>query len=357
VSSGAPVSSAANSSSDEAGRVWTPKSLLEWTEGYFRSKAIGTPRLDAELLLAHSLGLKRLDLYLQFDRPLTPPELTRYRELVKRRGERVPVAYLTGEAGFWSLTLDVSPGTLVPRPDTETLVEAVVAAIADLRGIRISRKHEDEAPATEGTASAMLDPAIQEPAVPEQPVSEPAISVPTVPLAPLTVLELGPGTGAIPLAVCSEVEGLTWIAVERSKEALAVAARNRRRHAALLAPRHNRLWLVHGDGFSALQGSVDLIVSNPPYIPTGTLSTLMPEVSQHEPRIALDGGADGLSFYRLLVGEAVRRLRPGGRLLLELGHDQVDAVRGLVVAEPSLEEAATREDLGGHVRALDVRKR
>lgn len=319
MSSGAPPAPASSSSAPSE-RAWTPKALLEWTEGFFRSKGIAGPRLDAELLLAHVLGLRRLDLYLQFDRPLVSAELARYRELVRKRADRTPVAYLTGEAGFWNLTLEIAPGCLIPRPDTEALVEAVLAALPALR--------------QEAEAAASGTP------------------------APLVALELGVGSGAIPLAVCSEAEGLTWLAVERSPEALAVARRNRVRHAALLEPRRNRLWLIQGEAFRALRTDlcVDLIVSNPPYIRSADIAGLMPEVALAEPRLALDGGPDGLAFHRLLVAEAAQRLRPGGRLLVELGHDQLAAVQELVSAASGLSVAGTRQDLGGHARVLDVLK-
>ena len=328
------AAAASSAATDGPTRPWTPKALLDWSEGYFRGKGIASPRLDAELLLAHVLGLRRLDLYLQFDRPLLPAELARYREFVRKRAERVPVAYLTGEVGFWTLTLDIAPGCLIPRPDTETLVEAVLVALSDLRS------------GAQGGSEGERGLAGAAPAARESPEA-------------LTVLELGPGSAAIPLAVCSEAEGLTWIGVERSRDALAVARRNRARHVALLEPRRNRLWLIEGDGFAALRpdAPADLIVSNPPYIPSAAIAGLMPEVSRSEPRLALDAGADGLAFHRLLVAEAGARLRPGGRLLLELGHDQLAAVRDLVAAAPGLEEAGVRDDLGGHARVLDVRRR
>jgi release factor glutamine methyltransferase len=269
VSYGAPYAPAASLAA-EVPRVWTPKSLLDWTDGWFASRDIPTPRLDAELLLAYVLGLRRLDLYLQFDRPLDAAELTRYRELVRKRADRVPVAYLTGEVGFWNLTLDIAPGCLIPRPDTETLVEAVLDAIAEIRAANQAANAEA-----------------------------------------LTVLELGIGSAAIPLALCSELEALTWIGVDRAPKALSVAARNVRRHAALLEPRGNRLGLVCGDGFDAVRPdlAVDLIVSNPPYILSGDIPGLMPEVAMAEPRQALDGGPDGLRFYHLLIAEAARPQR------------------------------------------------
>ena len=185
--------------------IWTPKSLLDWTEGFFQHKEVPSPRLDAELLLAHVLECPRIDLYLHYQRPLEAEELSRFRELVRLRGTRKPVAYLLGEAGFWNLTLFVTEDSLIPSPDTEILVEGILAAISALR------------------AKAAME-------------------------SPLLVVELGTGSGAVPLAVCSEVEAIEWIAVEHSPAAMAVAAENKRRHANLLAPRGNALLRKLGSG-------------------------------------------------------------------------------------------------------------
>jgi release factor glutamine methyltransferase len=290
--------------------AWTPKTLLDWTEGYFDDKGVPSPRLDAELLLAHVLGCRRIDLYLQFDRPLGDAELARFRELVRARGQRRPLAYLVGEAGFWSLTLAVREGILIPSPDTEVLVEGVLAAIADLRR------------------------------------AEPA--------RPLRALELGTGSAALPLAVCSEVEGLRWVAVERSPAAMAVAAENRRRHAALLGPRGNALHLVLGDRFEAIAPAwrPHVVAGNPPYIPTATIDRLMPEVSRAEPRMALDGGRDGGDFQRTMLDYAAQRLAPGGHVLMELGSEQERRLRAELAARPPLELLEVRNDLAGHPRVL-----
>ncbi len=356
--------------------MWTPKSLLEWTAGWFATKNIPTPRLDAELLLAHVLRLKRLDLYLQFDRPLAAPELASYRELVRKRAERTPVAYLVGEVGFWSLTLDIARGCLIPRPDTETLVEAVVEAITELRGEQRTPREEDAASGTVTSADAEGQvpdwAAIDAVAGSDTPPQDAALDVPNPapipPVAappssaaesarPLTVLELGTGSAAIPLAVCSEVRGITWLAADRSREALSVASRNARRHAALLGPRDNRLWLMRANAFAGVRAdtSIDLIISNPPYIRSAEIDGLMPEVSVHEPRAALDGGTDGLDFYRLLIDEAGRRLRSGGLLIVEIGHDQQPGI-AVLVAAAGLEIARVRKDLAGHTRVLEIRK-
>jgi len=294
--------------------VWSPHSLLNWTEGYFQEKGIPSPRLDAELLLAHVLGCRRIDLYLQFDRPLGEDELTRFRELVRARGQRRPLAYLVGEAEFWSLPLAVREGILVPSPDTETLVEGILAAVAALRA------------------------------------AEPA--------RPLLTLELGTGSAAIPLAVCSEVEGMRWVAVERSAAAMAVAAENRRRHAGLLTPRSNALELVLGDRFEAIAAGCrpHLVAGNPPYIPRGTIDRLMPEVSKAEPRLALDGGRDGGDFQRYLLAYAERALAPGGHLLMEMGSDQERRLRGELAQHGGLRLVGVRNDLAGHPRVLHAER-
>ena len=288
--------------------------LLRWCELYFGEKGIDTPKLDAEHLLAHALGCRRIDLYLAFDRPVSPAELDTLRELVRRRAAREPVAYLIGEAGFWTLELAVGPGCLVPRPDTEALVEGALAAIDALR---------------QGASPQAL-----------------------------RLLELGTGSGAIPLALSAERTGLEIIATDASREALAFARFNRERHAALLAPRQNRLALVCCRDFDALtpEFRCDLLVSNPPYIPTAEIAGLAPEISRVEPRAALDGGVDGLAVYRRLLALAPARLLPGGHMLLETGSDQKSALLALLEERPELSLVDYRQDLAGRPRVLHVRR-
>ncbi len=296
--------------------VWTSIALLDWSSGYFREKGIATARVDSEVLLAHALGCRRIDLYLQFDRPLNNDELASYRELVRERAQRTPVAYLVGEVGFWNLTLAVRPGCLIPRPDTETLVEECIEAI---RAVREARN---------------------------------------APQAPLRLLELGTGSGAIPLAVCGDCEHLRWVTVDLSGTALDVARENMRRHTALLTPRDNEIHLIQAREFQFLAESYrpDLIVSNPPYIPSGAIESLEPEVAQGEPRLALDGGADGLGFHRLLIEQAATGLTPGGRLLLEIGFDQECAVREMLSFYDALRLVSIKEDLGGQCRVAHAEK-
>lgn len=288
--------------------VWTPKALLDWSTGYFEGKGIAAARFDAERLLAHVLACTRLDLYLQFDKPLAEPELASFRELVRRRADREPVPYLIGEVGFWNLTLAIRPGCLIPRPDTEALVEAVLAALhTRAKGPR-----------------------------------------------PPRVLEFGTGSGAIPLAVCTESDDLVWIAIERDAVAAAVARENFSRHAEMLARRSNRVHLVRAEGFSALAPSFrpDLIVSNPPYVASGMIPTLEPEVARFEPRAALDGGEDGLRWYREIVSCAAERLAQPGDLLLEIGLDQAGAVSNLITTAPALSLKAVHRDLEGRPRVV-----
>jgi release factor glutamine methyltransferase len=295
---------------------WTLKSLLDWSEAFFRDKGISTPRLDGELLLAHVLDCNRIDLYLQYDRPLSAQELSAYRELVRARAGRTPVAYLVGEAGFYGLTLAVGPGCLIPRADTETLVDVALEAVAAVR---------------RGAEGA-------EPVLP--------------------ILEWGTGCGAIPLALCAETEGLVCLACDLSAEALRWARVNLKRHAGLMGPRNNRLLLLRCKGFEAIRPDFapQLILANPPYVPSGEIEQLEPEVARAEPRLALDGGADGLAVHRELVAYAARALGPGGRLILEIGVNQAEAVHGLVASQPSLQLVEIRRDLVGIERVVHAQR-
>lgn len=297
--------------------IWTSQSILNWCRAYFQEKGLPSPRLDSELLLAHALGCSRLDLYLQFDRPLSASELSSFKSLVRQRLERVPVAYLTGEAGFWNQTLKVGPGCLIPRPDTETLVEATLVALREIGG-----QGDD-------------------------------------PGAKITVAELGTGCGAIPLAVCSEVRGLTWIAVELSIAALALARENLALHRQILAPRANRVLLIRGDLLEPFSRNFrpSLVVSNPPYIPSAEIDSLEPEVSRQEPRAALDGGPDGMDVHRYLAGYAARNLPAGGQLLMEIGAAQERSAADIIAAQPALEWAPVRRDLAGRPRVVSARRR
>ncbi|MDE0792390.1 MAG: peptide chain release factor N(5)-glutamine methyltransferase [SAR324 cluster bacterium] len=287
---------------------WTIADILNWTQGHFEKMRPDSPRLDAELLLAFVLDCPRLDLYLRADQPLNEKERGAYRELVQQRAAGCPIAYLTGEKEFWSLTLEVNKNTLIPRPDTETLVEIAVEQI---------RKRQNNHPDSK-----------------------------------CLIAELGTGTGAIPLAICAELKNLHIIAVDCTADVLEVAARNLQRHESLLSPRNNHIELVESNLFSKINpaAKLDFIISNPPYIPSDTISSLQVDVAQYEPHTALDGGPDGLSFYRYLLETAPSLLAKDGEMLLEIGFDQQADLSSLKQNFPVWKSSAFLPDLQGNDR-------
>lgn len=284
-----------------AGQTWTVGALLRWTAPYFQSKGIESPRLDAELLLAFALQTERLRLYLDFEKPVTAAERARFRELVQRRaGQRVPTAQLTGEREFWSLPLRITPDVLIPRPDTETLVEAVLAQF------------------------------------------------PGAEAAP-RILDLGTGSGAIALALASERPRAQLTASDVSSAALAVAEQNAGRLGL-----DGRLRLLAGCGFAPVAGErFDAVVSNPPYLSRAEAGSLAPELA-HEPELALFAGEDGGEALRHIIAAAPGVLEAGGLLALEIAPAQAAAVREWL-AQAGFAEIETRRDLGGNERAVLAR--
>ncbi|MHB8708401.1 MAG: peptide chain release factor N(5)-glutamine methyltransferase [Desulfuromonadales bacterium] len=277
---------------------WTVLKLLRWTADYFAGRGIDSPRLDAELLLADTLGLDRVGLYLNFERPMLADELTVFREQVKRRANREPLAYVLGVTEFWSLPLKVTPAVLIPRPDTELLVEQALPRLA-------------------GAAR---------------------------------VLDVGTGSGALAIALAHERPECMITAIDLSPAALAVAAENARSNGVA-----ERIEFLRADLAVLPRGPFDLAVANPPYIPGEELAMLMPEVRDFEPHLALDGGADGLDAYRALASQADAVLTPGGWLLVEVGIDQAAAVQELFAAAGLAEIFASR-DLAGIERVVGGRR-
>jgi release factor glutamine methyltransferase len=296
--------------------------LLRWTTEHFASKGIETARLDAELLLGFALGLDRLRLYLEFEKPVLPEERARFRSLVRRRSEEhVPVAYLTGVREFWSLPLTVTPDVLIPRPDTETLVEAVLSRRGEIgtlaRGSRPAL-HDRSRPAQRGEAERSR------------------------------ILDLGTGSGAIALALASEWPEAQVTATDVSDAALAVARKNA--EALGLA---GRVRFVSGDLFAAVPGErFDVVVSNPPYVPEADAASLAPEL-RHEPALALYAAGDGSGLLRRIAAEAPAHLVPGGLLALELAPARADDVTQCL-CEAGFEGLARHRDLAGRVRALSA---
>lgn len=277
---------------------WTIKDVLEWTTAYFRKKGIKSPRLDAEVLLAKALDADRLRLYLDFDRPLSEEERARFRNLVRRRVGREPVAYIVGKREFWSLSFRTVPGVLVPRPETEVLVEVVLDEIRRAQHPR--------------------------------------------------VLELGTGSGAVAVSILHENPDACVVATDISGLALQTAASNARD-----LHLRDRLNLVGSNLFDAVAAKkeFDVVCSNPPYIPTGTISHLDPEVRDFEPSSALDGGADGLDIIRRIVAQAGSYLKESGALVMEVGDDQAASVRRLLAAA-GFAEIGTYRDLAGMERVV-----
>lgn len=282
-------------------KIWTIGRILKWTEQYFKDKGIESPRLDAEVLLAHVLEKQRIYLYVHFDEPLQPGELAAYREMIKKRVLRVPVAQILGEKEFMGLTFKVTADTLVPRPDTEILVQAAVDRLRAMAGEE-----------------------------------------------PLRFADIGTGSGAICLSVLHYLEGTVADTVDISPAARAVAEEN----AASLGLA-DRVTFHTGDLLQPLSGiSFAAILSNPPYIPEADIATLAPEVRLKEPHTALSGGQDGLDFYRRLANEAPAMLVPGGFTAFEVGIHQAGDVADLLKANPLIDRTEILPDYAGIDRVV-----
>lgn len=283
-------------------KQWTIGSLLTWTRQYFDEKGVENPRLDAEVLLSHILGKDRLYLYVNFDQPLEAGELASFRAAVKQRAMRLPVAYITGRKEFMGLNFQVGPAVLIPRPDTEVLVETVARRLA-------------------GRPQPLL-------------------------------LDIGTGSGAIIISLLHGLQDARGVAVDISPDALTVAKQN----AARLGV-GDRLELKAGDLYHPVAGrSFDAIVSNPPYIPDAEIAGLSPEV-RREPTAALAGGPDGLVFYRRLVAKAAEFLTPHGFAAFEVGAGQAGTVAGLAEKASGLTLAEIVKDYAGIERVVILERR
>jgi release factor glutamine methyltransferase len=274
--------------------LWTPLRLLSWTQGFFAQKGVDAPRLTAELLLSRALSCDRVRLYLDFDKPMAEADLAAFRELVRRRAGGEPTAYLTGRKEFYGRPFQVDARVLVPRPETELVLEAALPA---------------------------LPPGGQ-------------------------ALDLGTGSGALAISLALERPGAAVTATDLSPEALAVARENAARLGAA------GVSFLEGDLYDPVPPGArfHLIVSNPPYVPRGELDTLPAEV-RREPRLALDGGPDGLAISRRIVAGAPSRLRPGGALVLEMHESHLDALPSLCL-ELGFARAEARRDLAGRPRLV-----
>ncbi|MGE0821278.1 MAG: peptide chain release factor N(5)-glutamine methyltransferase [Candidatus Binatia bacterium] len=274
------------------------------------SSGIASPRLDAEVLLAHTLGLNRSGLYTRLHDPLPESQAARFQELIQRRRHREPLQYITGVQEFWSLEFKVTPDVLIPRPETELIVE---------------------------TALQLLSP-----------VPNPQSPIPSL-------LDIGTGSGCIAIALAKELPEAEIWATDISSAALAVAQENARRHRVA-----ERLHFLQGDLFASFaeQGRhFTLMVSNPPYIAQSDLPRLQPEVCDWEPVLALDGGPEGLDYYTRLLHECPAYLAPHGYLVMEIGHGQHAPVLALVQQSRELTFCSSRDDYAGLERTVVVQRR
>jgi release factor glutamine methyltransferase len=292
-----------------ANRDWTILDLLGEATSFLQGRGVESPRVNAEVLLGHVLGLPRVELYTRFDRAVASEPLAAFRELVRGRLAHVPLQYLTGSAEFYSRRFAVRPGVFIPRPETELLVERALEALAG---------------AVNGGGAVRF-------------------------------VDVGVGSGAVLVSLLAEIPGASGVGVDPSPDALASARENADRHGV-----GDRADLRAGSFFDALaageEGSFDLVVANPPYLSEAEFDALAPEVRDHEPRAALVAGGDGLDALRAIAAGARRWLRPRGALALEIGETQGSAVLALVAAAGGYAEPALSRDHAGKERIVVARR-
>jgi len=295
-----------------SGDVWTVIRLLKWTTDFFRKRGSESPRLEAEVLLAHSLNCSRIELYTAYGTEPAAEQKDKFRDMVKRHGDGVPVAYLVGYREFYSLRLEVSPAVLIPRPETEHVVIESLDRAKMFAQVPLNR--------------------------------------------PLQIVDVGTGSGAIAIAIAKHIDsvyhgGAQVTAIDVSTDALAIAERN-----AQTLGVAERITFVNANLLSSLaaQPSWDLVVSNPPYVSEAEFAELMPSVREHEPKLALVSGKHGTELIERLIQQAGDRLVGGGQLIVELSPMIADAVAALVTADGRYTPPKFIKDLAGHRRVLSV---
>lgn len=291
-----PLSAGPSGGAEDA---WTVGRLLTWTTDFLKRRGSESPRLDAEVMLAHVLDWQRVELYTHFTDEVAEGPRGRFRELVRRRSEGSPVAYLVGRKEFYSLPFEVSPAVLIPRPESEFVVVEFLSVTKELESVR--------------------------------------------------AVDVGTGSGCLAIASAFRKPGARFVAIDISEAALAVARKNAERHGVA-----DRIDFRLGDRLAPVlaEEPFDVIMSNPPYIPGGEIAGLEVGVRDYEPHLALDGGPDGLEMVRGLVEQCVPLLTPGGHLILEIGTAQEKPVRDLIAAQPALRLAPTIHDHAQHPRVI-----
>ncbi|HEX6960848.1 MAG TPA: peptide chain release factor N(5)-glutamine methyltransferase [Lacipirellula sp.] len=289
---------------------WTIGRLLNWTADFLREKGAESPRLDAEVLLAHVRGCKRIELYTAFEALASDELRQQFRELVKQRAAGKPVAYLVGQREFFSLPFEVTPDVLIPRPETELLV---------VRALDLAK----QAPLTERQDG-------------------------------IQIADVGTGSGILAVTLARRLPSSRLTAIDVSPAALAVAQRNAERHAVL-----DLIEWIESDLFAAVPDDrrYDIVVSNPPYITTAEMGQLGDDVRKYEPALALDGGEQGTDVIAGLIPQAAERLAPEGWLLMEISPTIVERVEALLEAEPRLERRPTQKDVAGFPRVVQAQLR
>ena len=287
--------------------TWTIQKLLNWVTEYLTGKGIDSPRLSAELLLSHVVGLKRIELYTQFNKAVDKQQLDRLHDLVKRAGQNEPIAYLVGRTEFYSLEINITPDCMVPRPETELLVERAIEFLRTRRDTQF-------------------------------------------------VCDLCTGSGCIAVAIAKNFPDARIIATDICDSALAVAAGNIEKHQL-----KDRITLLHGDLFDPIISGLDvnefdLIVCNPPYVSTAEYEKLDRNVKDYEPKIALFAGVDGLDIYRRIIEKADDFLKPNAALMLEIGFAQGQAVRQLLEQTGAFTEIKIEKDFHNNDRIVSARK-
>jgi release factor glutamine methyltransferase len=281
------------------GSTWTVREILNWTRDYFESAGIIQPRLEAEILLAHTLGVERLHLYLSPDKPLTPEERTRYRETIKKRRTGIPLQHLTGKVSFLGLPFHASKDALIPRPETEELLD---------RALQLAPRDRD-----------------------------------------ITCLDLGTGSGVIAICLARFLPRAVVTATDISTQALHLARDNAELNGVL-----DRITFLESDWFQNIDGSFDLIISNPPYVAEEELDRLPAEVRQHDPLFALNGGRNGTESIAKIIGQLTNHTRPNGLVLFEIGNGQGEYVMDLL-KQSGFVEVRSETDLARKERFVVAR--
>ncbi|MDZ4658950.1 MAG: peptide chain release factor N(5)-glutamine methyltransferase [Bythopirellula sp.] len=286
--------------------AWTVGRLLTWTTDFLRGKGADSPRLDAEVLLAHARGCQRIELYTAFEEEPTEAVRTAFRELVGRRAKGTPVAYLVGRREFFSLMFEVTSDVLIPRPETESLV---------VRAIDLAKLLKTES---------------------------------------LHIADVGTGSGIIAITVAKHIKNCRVTAIDISPAALVVAKRNATKHGVA-----ERIVFVESDLFEAVprEAKFDLVLSNPPYVALAEMAELAPDVRDHEPYLALDGGANGTEVIERLIPQTEEKLKSGGWLLMEVGSGNAARVEQLVKANPAFELAETIKDIANLPRVVQAKRK